>query len=122
VISVARPPGADGGTPAPAQPGVSAIKDVSLALGVPDLVRGRRPVPPPLARMSGTTGSVEIKFGVDAAGVTSVTEASGPEVLKVAATYAVQSWFFRRVTAERLHLVAVFDFAGETAKAAVRPE
>ena len=46
-------------------PGVSAIRDVSLALGVPDLVRGRRPVPPPLARMSGTTGMVEVKFGVE---------------------------------------------------------
>jgi outer membrane biosynthesis protein TonB len=121
VISVPRPPGSE--VPqAPAQPGVSAIKDVSLALGVPDLVRGRRPVPPPLARMSGTTGSVEVKFGVDAAGITSITEAAGPEVLRVAAVYVVQSWAFRRVTAERLRLVAAFDYAGETAKAAVRPE
>jgi hypothetical protein len=104
------------------EPGVSAIKDVSLALGVPDLVRGRRPVPSPLARMTGTTGTVEVKFGVDAAGVTSVKESTGPEVLVAAAAYTVQSWSFRRVTAERLHLVAVFDFSGETAKASVRPE
>ena len=101
---------------------MSAVKDVSLALGVPDLVRGRRPVPPPLARMTGTTGKVEVKFGVDAAGGTSVKEATGPEVLAAAAIYTVQSWFFRRVTAERLHLVADFDFLGETAKVAIRPE
>ena len=107
---------------APPLPGVSAVKDVTLALGVPDLVRGRRPVPPPLARMSGTTGSVEVKFGVDAAGATSVGEIDGPEALRTAAAYTVQSWLFRRITVERLHLVASFDFAGETAKVSVKPE
>jgi TonB family protein len=91
-------------------------------MGIPDLVRGRRPVPPPLARMTGITGTVEVKFGVDAAGVTSVTEASGPEELKTAATYTVQSWLFRRVTAERLHLVATFEYSGEVAKATLRSE
>jgi outer membrane biosynthesis protein TonB len=65
---------------------------------------------------------VDVKFSVDAAGVTSVTEAAGPEVLKTAATYTVQSWLFRRVTAQRLYLVAAFEFEGETAKASVRPE
>ena len=50
VITAPRPPEAQAPPP---QPGVSAIRDVTLALGVPDLVRGRRPVPPPLARMSG---------------------------------------------------------------------
>ena len=118
MVSAPRPPAE---APRPVEPGVSAIKDVNLALGVPDLVRGRRPVPPPLARMTGTTGAVEVKFGVDASGAASVKEASGPEALTAAATYTVQSWFFRRVSAERLHLVAVFDFAGET-KASVRPE
>ena len=98
------------------------MKDVTLALGVPDLVRGHRPVPPPFARMSGTTGSVEVKFGVDAAGATSVSEIDGPEALKTAAAYTVQSWLFRRITVERLHLVASFEFAGETAKASVKPE
>jgi outer membrane biosynthesis protein TonB len=101
---------------------VSAIRDVTLALGVPDLVRGRRPVPPPVARMSGTTGSVDVKFSIDAAGVTSVAEVAGPEVLKNVATYTVQSWLFRRITAQRLYLVAAFDFSGETAKASVRPD
>lgn len=119
VITAPRP---QAEAPRPVEPGVSAIKDVSLALGVPDLVRGRRPVPPPLARMAGTTGTVEVKFGVDASGAASVKEASGPEILTAAATYTVHSWFFRRVTAERLHLVAVFEFSGETAKAEVRPE
>jgi TonB family protein len=120
VITAPRPPGAE--RPLPAQPGVSAVRDVGLALGVPDLVQGRRPVPPPRARMDGTTGTVEVKFGVDAAGVTSVTEANGPDVLRTAAVYTVQSWLFRRVTAERLHLLAVFEFAGETAKASVKLE
>jgi outer membrane biosynthesis protein TonB len=72
--------------------------------------------------MSGTTGCVDVKFSVDAAGMTSVAEVAGPEVLKNAATYTVQSWLFRRVTPQRLYLVAAFDFAGETAKASVRPE
>ena len=122
VLTAPPPPGASDANPAPALPGVSAVKDVTLALGVPDLVRGRRPVPPPLARMSGTTGSVLVKFGVDAAGATSVSEAEGPEALKTAATYTVQSWLFRRISVERLHLVASFDFAGETAKASIKPE
>ncbi len=122
VLTAPPPPGGGEANAPPALPGVSAVKDVTLALGVPDLVRGRRPVPPPLARMSGTTGSVEVKFGVDAAGATSVSEVAGPEALKTAAAYTVQSWLFRRVTVERLHLVASFDFAGDTAKVSVRPE
>jgi TonB family protein len=122
VLSAPVPPGGSDANVAPPLPGVSAVKDVTLALGVPDLVRGRRPVPPPLARMSGTTGSVEVKFGVDAAGATSVAEIAGPEPLKTAAAYTVQSWLFRRITVERLHLVASFDFADETAKVSVRPE
>ena len=120
VLSAPAPPG--DANVAPPLPGVSAVKDVTLALGVPDLVRGRRPVPPPLARMSGTTGSVEVRFGVDAAGATSVGEIEGPEALRTAAAYTVQSWLFRRITVERLHLVASFDFAGETAKVSVKPE
>ena len=122
VVTAPLPPGASAPSAAPVVPGVSAVKDVTLALGVPDLVRGRRPVPPPFARMSGTTGAVEVKFGVDAAGATSVSEVSGPDPLKLAAAYTVQSWSFRRITAERLHLVASFDFAGETAKVSVKPE
>ena len=121
MLSAPTPPGAEANTAPPVQ-GVSAVKDVTLALGVPDLVRGRRPVPPPLARMSGATGSVEVKFGVDAAGATSIGEIDGPDPLKTAAAYTVQSWLFRRITVERLHLVASFDFAGETAKVSVKPE
>ena len=51
-----------------------------------------------------------------------MSEIDGPEALKTAAAYTVQSWLFRRLTVERLHLVASFDFAGETAKASVKPE
>ena len=79
VLTAPPPSGASEANAAPALPGVSAVKDVTLALGVPDLVRGHRPVPPPFARMSGTTGSVEVKFGVDAAGATSVSEIAGPQ-------------------------------------------
>ncbi|HVQ28833.1 MAG TPA: TonB family protein [Vicinamibacteria bacterium] len=121
VLSAPTPPGAEANTAPPVQ-GVSAVKDVTLAIGVPDLVRGRRPVPPPLARMSGATGTVEVKFGVDAAGATSIGEIDGPDPLKTAAAYTVQSWLFRRITVERLHLVASFDFAGETAKVSIKSE
>ena len=51
-----------------------------------------------------------------------MAEVAGPEVLKNAATYTVQSWLFRRVTPQRLYLVANFDFSVETATASVRPE
>ncbi len=108
--------------PAPATPeqsGVSAIKDVTLADGVPDLTRGRRPVPPPLARMGGLAGTVEVAFSVDAAGVTRLKSATGPDVLKLAAEDMVASWVFRRSTADRLHLLAVIAYSGETAAATV---
>jgi hypothetical protein len=72
--------------------------------------------------MSGATGTVEVKFGVDAAGATSIGEIDGPDPLKTAAAYTVQSWLFRRITVERLHLVASFDFAGETAKVSIKSE
>jgi hypothetical protein len=72
--------------------------------------------------MAGASGVVEVRFGVDAAGATSVTESRGPDLLTPGAIYTVQSWFFRRVTAERLHLLAVFEYAGETVKTSVRPQ
>ena len=58
---------------------------------------------------------------MDAAGATSIGEIDGPDPLKTAAAYTVQSWLFRRITVERLHLVASFDFAGETAKVSSSP-
>ena len=53
------------------------MPDVLLGPGVPDLTRGRRPVVPPLARMT-RTGKVEVRFAVDASGASSVQDVSGP--------------------------------------------
>jgi hypothetical protein len=123
VVSAPTPPGSPApAPPAPVEPGVSAIKDVTLSIGVPDLVRGRRPVPAPVARMAGVTGAVEVRFTVDAAGSTSVQEVTGPDPLKAGASHTVASWVFRRVSADRLYLVAAFDYASETAKAAIQPQ
>ena len=111
--------------PPPALPpenGVSAIRDVTLQPGVPDLARGRRPVAPPLARMTGATGTVEVAFSVSAAGTTTVQGAAGPDVLKPAAEQAVASWVFRRARADRAYLVAVFTYTGDKSSAVVRPQ
>jgi hypothetical protein len=102
--------------------GVSAIRDVTLEPGVPDLTRGRRPVVPPLARMTGTSGSVEISFSVSGAGTTSILGATGPDVLRPAAEQAVASWVFRRARADRAYLVAVFTSEGDKGTAVVRPQ
>jgi TonB family protein len=102
--------------------GVSAIRDVTLEPGVPDLMRGRRPVVPPLARMAGTSGTVEVSFSVSAAGTTSILGAAGPELLRPAAEQAVASWIFRRARADRAYLVAVFTSAEDKGTAVVRPQ
>lgn len=112
--AVAPPP------PPPPQPGFSAVRDVSLAAGVPDLVKGRRPVVPPVARMAGANGAVQVTFSVDAAGISSVQKVDGLDLLKEAARQAVASWAFRRTTAERIFLSAVFTFQGDQARADVR--
>jgi protein TonB len=117
-----------GPVPTPAAPApppevpISAVRDVTLAAGVPDLTRGRRPVVPPLARMASATGTVDVRFAVDASGAASVQEVTGPDLLKEAARQAVASWAFRRTTADRLHLVASFVYGGATASATVRRE
>ncbi|HTN52358.1 MAG TPA: TonB family protein, partial [Anaeromyxobacter sp.] len=83
--------------PAPSpENGTSAIRDVTLEPGVPDLTKGRRPVAPPFARMAGTTGTVEVEFSVGTAGTTTVQGSTGPDLLKPAAEQAVASWVFRR--------------------------
>ena len=112
---VATPP-----PPPPLQPGFSAVRDVTLGLGVPDLVKGRRPVVPPIARMANAGGEVRVTFSVDAAGVVSLQKVEGEDLLKEAARQAVASWSFRRTSAERMFLAAVFTFEGDTAKAEVR--
>jgi hypothetical protein len=111
--------------PPPQQPpenGVSAIRDVALEPGVPDLTRGRRPVPPPFARIAGAVGTVEVAFSVSAAGTTMVQSVAGPDLLKKAAEQAVVSWVFRRTRTDRAYLRAVFSYGEDKASAVVRPQ
>ena len=108
--------------PQPPENGVSAIRDVTLEPGVPDLTRGRRPVTPPLARMGGATGTVEVAFSVSAAGTTLVGTVTGPDLLKKAAEQAVASWVFRRTRADRAYLTAVFSYGPDKTAAVVRPQ
>jgi hypothetical protein len=111
--------------PPPAPPpesGISAVRDVTLEPGVPELARGRRPVPPPLARMSATTGSVDVAFSVSAGGTTALQTATGPELLRYAAEQIVASWIFRRTRADRAYLIAAFTFGSDKASAVVRPQ
>jgi hypothetical protein len=107
--------------PAVEEGGLSAVADVTLEPGVPELTGGRRPVVPPLARMAGASGSVEVRFAVDAAGTATVQAVEGPELLKPAAESAVGTWAFRRLSAERLLLKAVFSYSGLGASAVVSP-
>jgi TonB family protein len=102
--------------------GTSALRDVQLEAGVPDLAKGRRPVAPPFARMSATSGSVEVQFSVSAGGTSLVQSTSGPDLLKAAAEQTVTSWQFRRTQAQRLFLTALFKFEGDKATAVVRPQ
>jgi hypothetical protein len=106
--------------PAPIEAGVSAVRDIALGPGVPDLTKGRRPVAPPLARMSSLSGSVQIQFSVDASGASSIQNVNGPDLLKEAARQAVATWTFRRTSAERIYLVATFNYDGDKAQAEVR--
>ena len=100
---------------------MSVVRDVRIEPGLPDLVKGRRPVVPPLARLDQIEGTVEVKFAVDSSGGTSHAEATGPELLRNAAVQTVQSWAFRRTKADRLYLVASFTYAGDQATATVKP-
>jgi hypothetical protein len=77
--------------PPPQESGISAVREVTLEPGVPDLTRGRRPVVPPLARMNGVTGTVEVLFSVSAGGVTALQTATGPDVLRYSAEQTVTS-------------------------------
>jgi TonB family protein len=106
--------------PKPVEPGVSAVQDVLLGPGVPDLSKGRRPVVPPIARMNSLSGNVEVRFVVEASGASSVRDVEGPELLKEAARQTVGSWMFRRTTPERLPLVAVLAYMGDVATASVK--
>jgi hypothetical protein len=118
-VITAPPPAAPPPVP---ENGVSAVRDVTLQTGVPDLARGRRPVSTPFARMSGTTGTVEVAFSVSAAGATTVQSVVGPEPLRRAAQDAVASWVFRRTRADRAYLVAIFNYADDKTTAEIRPQ
>jgi hypothetical protein len=109
--------------PEPAETGSSAIRDVVLAeSGVPDLARGRRPVVPPFARMTGTQGAVEVDFSVGASGSTKIEAVKGPDLLRPAAEQTVLSWIFRRTKVERLFLNALFKYEGDKVTAQVKPQ
>ncbi len=120
--TMGMPPGAPAPAPVPSPPppSISAVRDVTLGEGVPDLASGRRPVVPPLARLGDVSGAVEVRFTVDAGGATAGLEVSGPELLQEAARQTVASWSFRRTTAERLFLVARLEYQGIQASASVK--
>jgi TonB family protein len=108
--------------PPPQENGISAVREVTLEPGVPDLARGRRPVVPPLARMNGVTGTVEVLFSVSAGGVTALQTATGPDVLRYSAEQTVASWVFTRSRAERAYLTATFTYAADKGTVIVKPQ
>lgn len=132
-----EPPQAAPGAPAPVAPpvetevltarpdppakedGMSAVSDVTLGENIPELVRGRRPVWPPMARLGNVGGEVVVRFSVDLAGKTTVHSAEGPELLKATGEQAVQTWLFRRTAIDRLNLVATFKYGADRSMAKV---
>ncbi len=101
---------------------VSALRDVALEPGMPDLTKGRRPVPPPLARMAGVVGKVEVRFSIDAAGGVSIQGSEGPELLRPAAEGAVATWTFRRTSTDRLRAIAELTYRDDGVTATVKLE
>jgi len=93
--------------------GMSAVADVTLGENIPELVRGRRPVWPPMARLGNVGGEVVVRFSVDLAGKTTVHSTEGPDLLKAGAEQAVQTWLFRRTAIDRVNLIATFKFASD---------
>jgi TonB family protein len=123
VVGPAPGPAAIAAAPAPNAPpenGLSTILDVQLVgTGIPDLVRGRRPVAPPTVRLSGVYGDVTVRFSIDSGGVTAITGVEGPDALKEAADSVVRSWCFRRTAAHRVYATAQIHYAGEGTSAKV---
>jgi|CXWL01.1.fsa_nt_gi TonB family protein len=99
--------------------GASAVADVLLGDNIPELVQGRRPVWPPLARLGNVTGEVVVRFSVDLAGKVSVHSAEGPDLLKATAEQAVGTWLFRRTAIDRLNLIATFKYASDRSMAKI---
>jgi TonB family protein len=108
--------------PPPQENGISAVREVTLEPGVPDLTRGRRPVVPPLARMNGVTGTVEVLFSVSAGGVTALQTATGPDLLRYSAEQTVATWVFTRARAERAYLTATFTYGADKGTVIVKPQ
>jgi len=98
------------------------VREVTLEAGVPDLSRGRRPVVPPVARLNGTTGTVQVLFSVSAGGVTALQTATGPDILRYSAEQTVASWVFTRQRAERAYLIATFTYGADKGSAVVKPQ
>lgn len=96
--------------PPPKEQGASAITDVLLGDNIPELVRGRRPVWPPMARLGNIAGDVVVRFSVDLAGKVTVHSVEGPDLLKTAAEQAAASWLFRRTAIDRVPLIATFKY------------
>jgi TonB family protein len=101
----------------PPPPGMSAVESVVLGPGVPDLILGRRPVVPPIARLENQSGAVKIVFSVDMDGHTTVHQVDGPEMLRSAAEGVVRSWTFRLLTSERVFLVATIAYDADSVTA-----
>jgi len=99
--------------------GASAVADILLGDNVPELVQGRRPVWPPLARLGNVTGEVVVRFSVDLAGKVSVHSAEGPDLLKATAEQAAGTWLFRRTAIDRLNLIATFKYASDRSMAKI---
>jgi hypothetical protein len=72
--------------------------------------------------MAGVTGTVSVRFAIDASGAVSVQGADGPDLLRSAAEQAVVSWVFRRTATERLRAVADITYRDDGAVAAIRLE
>jgi len=79
-------------------------------------------VSPPLARMVGAGGVVQVDFSVSAGGIPTIQRTDGPDILLPAASSAVESWVFRRTRADRAYLTAVFSYEDDLATAVVRPQ
>jgi TonB family protein len=104
----------------PPENGTSNVRDVELSQGIPDLVQGRRPASPPMARMGDIEGDVEVRFSIDAAGATAVLNVSGRDELKSAAESLVRSWNFRRTAPQRLYALAQVEYRTAGSKAKIR--
>jgi protein TonB len=105
--------------PAAKEQGASAVADVILGDHIPDLVKGRRPIWPPMARLGNVMGEVVVRFSVDLAGKVTVHSAEGPDLLKASGEQAVATWLFRRTAIDRLHLIATFKFSSDRSVARV---